>query len=324
MKMIDMTCPKCGAIMKIDSDKGEARCEYCGNQVFIEKEETLEEIRAKAQSQSYGYHKGKLKAEAEAEEEAAKKKKHNSIKAKAIVIGVIVLMVVFSYVSRMMSKPRVNPFNCIEVSFQGTDGDGEIIVETIHAVEGIDVNLIDYDISKEDYLYQGDTITISAKSDDYLLTEKSKVYTVEGLDEYLKDPEDISDEALEMIHLKAEGVLDGNLSGTKVTGYFVDMKPVKLFLITDGKQTNELYDVFEVQFDVNGSEVIYYVTVCFDNIVACPDQPSFIKMSYGMYYGNITQVSGPIYITAYDSLEQLRVDILTNMESYMELKERDL
>lgn len=324
MKIIDMTCPKCGATMKTDLHKEEARCEYCGYYILIEQEDTLEEIRAKAQSKSYGYHKGRLKAEAEAKERAAKKEKSRRFKIGSIVIGVIILIGVFANLSQTVTKPRVNPFDCIEVSFRGTDGEGEIVVEMTNAVEGIDTNRIDYDISKKYYLSQGQTISIVAESDDYWLTETTKVYTVEGLDEYLKDVDDVSEEALELIHARAEEVLKLNLDKTKNVGYFVDMKPVKLFLATDGKRTNELYDVFEVHFAENGSESTYYVLVCFDNIIVRTDDPSFINMSYGMYWGHLTQVSGAIFIMAYDSLEQVRVDIRTNLESYMELQERDL
>ena len=69
MKVIHLTCPNCGASITPDLESGKGVCTYCGHQVLIEKEDTLEEIEAKAQSKSYGYHKEKLKAEAEAEQE---------------------------------------------------------------------------------------------------------------------------------------------------------------------------------------------------------------------------------------------------------------
>lgn len=322
MKMMDMTCPKCSASLKPDLDKGIAVCEYCGYQVLIEQEETLEEIREKAQSKSYGYHKGKLMAEEEAR--ASRKKKNRSKKVAAIVIGVFVLLVMAPVINQQLTKPKVNPFDCIEVSFRGKDGDGEIMINVTNAVEGIDVNRIDFDISKEDFLLQGETVSINATSRDYRLTEKTKIYVVEGLDEYLKDLENIPEEALEIIHMKAEAVQENNLSGTKSTDFFVDMKPVKLFLATDGKQNNELYDVFEVHFLTNNGEQTYYVLSCFDDVLIRNEKQVSIDMSYGMYYGNLTQVQGPIFIMAYNSVDEIRVDILTNQESYMELKELDL
>ena len=33
MKLIEITCPKCKATMKVDKSKKELNCEYCGNKI---------------------------------------------------------------------------------------------------------------------------------------------------------------------------------------------------------------------------------------------------------------------------------------------------
>ena len=38
MKLIEVTCPKCGATMKVDQNKKEMNCEYCGNKFLIDDE----------------------------------------------------------------------------------------------------------------------------------------------------------------------------------------------------------------------------------------------------------------------------------------------
>ena len=38
MKIIDMTCPHCGAYLKIDSEKTQAYCEHCGAKLAIDDE----------------------------------------------------------------------------------------------------------------------------------------------------------------------------------------------------------------------------------------------------------------------------------------------
>lgn len=323
MKMIDMTCPKCGAVMKIDADKEKALCEYCGALFLIEQEDTLEEIQAKAEARAYGYHKGRLRAEASA---TVKEKKQSKMKipVPVVVFAVILLIGVLPVMVEHFSKPQVNPFECIEVSFRGTDGEGEILIEITGAVPGIDANLIEYEISKDRHLLQGETVSIEADSSDYRLTQKTMMYTVEGLDEYLKDLEDLPEDALSLIHTQSEDVLEINLDSTESAGYFVDMKPVKMFLITDGKQANILYDVFEVRFVVDGAEENYYVTAGFEDVILRSGGQSPVNMSYGMYYGHLTQVQGAIFIMAYDSLEDIRNELLLNMESYLELKEMDL
>lgn len=318
MKVQDMTCPKCGATMTYNAEKSKAECAYCGYRMLIEQRESISQLRERMRSQAYGYHRGKL----EAQEEAERRRKLRKFRNIAIFIGVLVLFICIANFSKVMSKPKVNPFDLVQISFQGTDGQGEVLVEQLSGEA--DVNLIDYRISKSHGLFQGETITVEATSEAYRLGETTRTYVVEGLDEYLKDLSDIPKDALELIHAKAENVLKLNLDNSKNAGYFVDMKPVKLFLTTDGKQKNELYDVFEVGFSVNGEESVYYVLACFEDVLVREEAQTSLSMSYGMYYGNLTQVSGSIWIMAYDSVEDVRTDILTSQESYMELKELDL
>ena len=320
MEMNHMICPRCGAELKLDEDRERAHCEYCGHTVLLEREETAEEIRERAQSRSYGYHSGRLEAEAR----ARRKDFFWGILKKLIIVGVIALIIGIATVVVEVSKSKVNPFDYIEVSFQGNDGKGEIVIEEIGTTDDINLKKIDFDISKNRQLAEGETIKITAQSQEYRLTETTRTYTVEGLDEYLKDLKDLPEEALEIIHSQAQSSLDINLSHTKNAEVFVDMKPVKLFLLTDGKQTNTLYDVFEVHFNTRNGELTKYVTVCFNDVLIREGEQISIDMSYGMYIGHLTEVSGAIYITGYDSVDRVKNDILTSQESYMELKELDL
>lgn len=318
MKVQDMTCPKCGATMTYNEEKSKAECAYCGYRMLIEQKESISQLRERMRSQSYGYHKGKL----EAQEEAERRRKQRKFRNIIIFMGVFVAFVVLANFSKVMAKPKVNPFDQIEISFQGTDGKGEVLIEQVSGEA--DTNQIDYRLSKSHGLFQGETITVEATSEAYRLEESTRTYVVEGLDEYLKELSDIPKEALELIHAKAENVLELNLDNSKRVGYFVEMKPVKLFLTTDGKQKNELYDVFEVRFSANGEESVYYVLACFDDVLVRKEAQASLSMSYGMYYGNLTQVSGAVWIMGYDSVEDIRTEILTSQESYMELKELDL
>ena len=47
-------------------------------------------------------------------------------------------------------------------------------------------------------------------------------------------------------------------------------------------------------------------------------------MPSGVYFGNLTQVQGWLWIMVYDSLEKVRAAILTSQDTSMELKELDL
>lgn len=316
MKMTDMTCPKCGAIMKMDSKKETVVCEYCGALFLLEKEETLEEIRAKAEAKAYGYHKGKMAARRTVSQKKSKKW------IPFLVVFILVFIAMGSAGYQEIIKPEVNPFSYIEVTFRGTDGKGEMIMEFTDVPEGIDVNCITYDASKERWLSQGESISIQASSSDYRLTEQVKTYTVCGLDEYLKDLDTLSDTAIEMINKQAEQVQELNLSHTG--NYFVDMVPVKMFLVTDGKRSNSLYDVFEVRFQTEEEEKILYIAAYFTDIIVRNNEQAPVNMSYGVYTGHLTSVQWSSFIMGYDSVDEVRQDILMNMESYLELKERDL
>ncbi len=320
MKMIDLTCPQCGANIETDPKMDKAVCKFCGYQALIEKEDTLEEIAAKSQSKSYGYHKGKLQAEAEMAKETSLQKK-KTVMAVLIALAVLTIMSVFIVVILQVSKPKANPFDCIEVSFEGTDGEGEAVIKKAGR-DGVDANRIDYEISKSSNLIQGESISISAKSTEYRLTEKSKTYVVEGLDEYLKDINDIPEETMELIHQKAKSAQKLNLSAEEEA--FASMKPVKLLLLTDGERKNQLYVIHEVTFSTGQEPITCYTATCFEGAVLLKGAENSVYLPGGSYYGNLLETGKTgFFIMGFESPDAACADILTNQEKNMELQERD-
>lgn len=319
MKMIDLICPQCGANIEPDPKAEKAVCKYCGYQALIEREDTLEEIAAKAQSKSYGYHKGKLQAEAEAAKEISQQQK-KGLPARVYIVIVVAVIGLAGLILSNTSKPKVNPFDYIEVSFEGTDGDGELVIKTFNK-DNVDANRIHYDISKMDDLIQGESISILADSSAYRLTEEARTYVVEGLDEYLKDMSDIPEEAWELIAQKAKSVQEINLSSHPEA--FKSMKPVKVLLLTDGERKSRLYVVHEVTFSTEGGNITCYVSTGFDGVVLRKGAQTSLDLSYGTYYGNATQTGTVIPITGYTSMEAVLADILTGQEKNMELTEKD-
>lgn len=307
MRTKDMTCPKCGAVMKVDSTRENAICEYCGYHVIMTRTDIPYKMNTMQNNTNSAY-----------------EKKRKIVIIATLIIAVIAFSNLFIQASVIRQTPKINPFDYIEVSFQGNDGKGEVIVETIAGEDGINPNEITYRFSQKSDLFEGNSITIYAESDTYRLSEESRLYKVEGLDEYLSDLESIPQEALELVHKKAKKVLDTNLENCKNTGLFKDMKPVKLFLLTDEKQENRLYDVFEAHFTVNEEEQIYYVVAIFDDVVVRDGKQVSLDMTYGVYGGHLTQVHSWLWIMAYESVEEVQTDILTSQKKQMELKELDL
>ena len=66
MKLIDTTCPKCGANLRVDADRQSAFCEYCGGQILIDDEAQHLQID-NAESAGYAFEKGRQRAQSEAQ-----------------------------------------------------------------------------------------------------------------------------------------------------------------------------------------------------------------------------------------------------------------
>ena len=66
MKLINTTCPKCGANLRIDADRKQAFCEYCGTQILIDDEVQHLQID-NAESAGYAFEKGRQRAQNEAQ-----------------------------------------------------------------------------------------------------------------------------------------------------------------------------------------------------------------------------------------------------------------
>ena len=64
MKLIDTTCPKCGANLRIDTDRQSAFCEYCGAQILIDDEVQHLQID-NAENAGYAFEKGRQRAQHE-------------------------------------------------------------------------------------------------------------------------------------------------------------------------------------------------------------------------------------------------------------------
>ena len=66
MKLIDTTCPKCGANLRVDADRQSVFCEYCGGQILIDDEVQHLQID-NAESAGFAFEKGRQRAQSEAQ-----------------------------------------------------------------------------------------------------------------------------------------------------------------------------------------------------------------------------------------------------------------
>lgn len=314
LEKIDLTCPKCGGNMEVDKENHSIHCPYCGHEVILEKSDS-ESIEEK----SYARQKGILRANQE--NQTVKKKR----KAKIAVItsGVIVLIILLSVVYYLL-QPKIDPFKYIDVSFSGKSGDGsaEIVYKNDEA-EDIELNNITYRISPNNYLSNGDTVTVTAESSDYMLSASSKKYTVSDLYSFLTELDSVSEKAEQVIHNKSRLTVDMDIGNT---GY-LSVAPYKMYLTIDGNRGNTLYDIYKVEYKNNdNSTAVRFVVVYYKNIIIFDtDEPS---MSYEgtMYSGQIIRTLDKGYngfMTGYKSIDDVKADILSHQSSAVKLQERD-
>ena len=63
MKLVDLTCPHCGAKLTVDADDQEASCEYCGSRLLLDDEDDDVYIHYEDMEQAgYEFEKGRQKA----------------------------------------------------------------------------------------------------------------------------------------------------------------------------------------------------------------------------------------------------------------------
>lgn len=284
MKKLDMTCPRCAASMILDEKHEHAKCEYCGYHMILEKKENVEEIKKRQEAKSYGYHAGKYKAEEEARKRAARKSRLGTI----IAIIIFVIIGCAGLLMQEYSKPMLeDPFEYLEVSFTGEDGDGELEMKVRNdAPEGIDMARVSFSSESKYDLTEGDIIVIEASCDDYRLGVTSKRYTVEGLELYLEDVSKLSEKQLEMIVESNKSIQNQNVELVLEEGETLQITPLHLICHKEGT-ANELYMISEVSFAVTDAK---YYTISFWEDVIINNTTGTLGVSYGHYMGNLISV----------------------------------
>ncbi len=284
MNKLDLTCPRCAATMTLDEKHEHAICEYCGHQMVIEKKEKPEDLKKRQEAMSYGYHSGKYKAEEEAQKRA---KKGTYLKVTIFVIVFVFIGVAGIAVSYFKQPKLDDPFVYLEVSFEGTDGRGELKMQVMNdAPDGIDMARVHFNCEKEDFLSEGERIVIEATSQDYRLGESSKRYTVEGLECYLKDVQTLDEKQLDSIFTENETIQQGNVEMILEEGENLQIKPLQL-VCYNNKTENELFLISEVSFAI--SDKTYYTVSEWEDVVV-NNANGNLSISYGMHWGNLVTV----------------------------------
>lgn len=313
--VLDLTCPKCGGTMEPDRAKGSLHCPYCDYEQLLtpSDEET-------AEAKAYARQKGILQANAEAE----KTKKRSKLKKHLIIVGVIVAFFAAAFIYNEL-QPKINPFDYITVEFTGNTGSGSAEVVYVENEDSeVDPRNISYTVSPRGYLSEGDTVTVTASSSTYVLSETSKTYTVEGLGTYLTELDSLSVKAVTMIHNKSDILVERVTSCAFTKPKSVT--PCKMYLTTDGK-SNMLYDVYRIIFpDDEDTESERFAVVYYKNVIVHDTDEPTMNYDSSMYCGQIIEVcdnSYEGYITGYKALKDAKADILSHQSTAITLQERE-
>lgn len=180
--------------------------------------------------------------------------------------------------------PEYDPFEYVEVSFSGMDGNGDA---TIDAGDNNPLPDVSYRFDTSSYyLSNGDEITVTAYTasgdledycddNDYILVQSSMTYTVEGLDGYAVSMDDLTPEMLAELQGQAQDTIVASYSlddGESVTSanyiglYFFSTKNYDY-----SWNHNMVYLVYEVTIATPAGDIVLYTYVGFDDVILLAD-----------------------------------------------------
>lgn len=179
---------------------------------------------------------------------------------------------------------EIDPYEGLEVTFGGISPDG--YVDYVYTGTSPYVSERSFIVDKDSNLKNGDTVTISIESyneqiaaqSGYRLTETSKAFTVEGLDEYVQSYSEIPEEFLEYAKEEAQDTINAYvareyseecpLTPIEYAGYIFNVAK-------EGKDAdwfNELYIIYRGTVSHNENEfhdtMVYYPVLYSDLLLS--------------------------------------------------------
>lgn len=315
-KNASMICPKCGASLKIEAyndNYDQIVCPYCDYKRIEPKRKSTVEQMEHEENIVYAKEKGYLRANDEIEEI----KKNRTRKRIGISISVLLFAVIIFNFVKKMNRPKVDPFSYVTIDCSGIDGKGKCQMKLEDAKDDkgeiINTSKIKYQISKTDEFSNDDTFTVTAESDTYQLTEKSKVYTVSGLDEYLKNVDELSQDNIDLFVSEAlakqPDVTDSSDGAT------FNSVTAKKLIVMSADQTSTVYVISEIDYTLqDGTKVSYYLSTYFKNVVLRKNSSGEYSVSHGesMYTGDMIHLVGSRFFIGYASQEAAESAARTN------------
>ncbi|MDO4835907.1 MAG: hypothetical protein Q4B07_05615 [Clostridia bacterium] len=275
-----LLCPQCGGNMEVETQEGTQllSCPFCGYSEVYEKELTMDEKIVMAHRLAHARESARLRAQEEYESRQKKSVrtktvwKQSSLPAWArtlIILGVILSVIggIVLFSRWDPTKKTVDPFQYVEVTFSGTDGEGKAEIKPLPIDE--EGNDIRYSLSSHGWLSEGDSIILKASDGSYNLKSRKKTYIVTGLDPYVTDAAQLDEAAQAYLHELSENAIDqgyGRGVNYSLLGVFTKQydtytyRPCGIVLLSDGQRGNYILNVYEITFaNPENAETIYIV-----------------------------------------------------------------
>ncbi len=266
----------------------------------------------------------RLRAKREREEAGRKRRKLVLILVAAAVVAVLAAVIVLTGSRRK----AVDPFVFVTVTFSGGEGRGVAQMD-VRGNELVDTSLISYHMDRTHGLKEGDIVTVTAESSEYVMKRSQETYTVSGLDRYLTELAPLSEEAIEVIHEQSVEVnLRNRELSDEIVHECVDFYPTKMYLLTDGEARNLLYDVYAAEYAMDNDEIqkIYLVTY-YENIIVKERDEVTIEYGKCFYDGKDIEFGESVFhkstVVGFESYEEIEENLGLHQETGMELQERD-
>lgn len=327
MKITHLNCPRCGARLEVNEDIGRFHCDYCGHEAMFERDESKEDNIRFIEEESYAREKGALRAQ--------EQNKRGVILGR--IVGLVILVAILGGVlfvlDRIQEAKRVviNPFDYLELTFSGKNGSGEASWKLVDTGDvDSDLSGLDYILDKTYDLYNGDQIAVVAKnySGDYKMDPVKKIYTVEGLSEYLQDLSALDDDLMAEIHSASQGVLKGESSMYNTNVEEITYEPVKTVFFTNGVDENILFDLFLAHLTFEDGETgDFYMAAKFLDVSAEPGVSGSFSYRIAFTFGESTtyKIDGRMisFVNGFYDIEAADAAFNAENQSGMQRQERE-
>ncbi len=230
----------------------------------------------------------------------------------------------------------IDAFSDLQVTFTGTYPQS-----SVQYSGGVD--FIEYTISKEEGVKNGDVVTVTASlsdeySEDFVLEEVSKDYTVDGLAAYVMNLSELPEDMAAKLEQQSQDIIASDAADWQEEATLASAEFLGYYFLS-GKEgfssygSNCIYCVYRVNANIencyyipdnadncNGTQS-YFTFVKYDNLMLLADGTSSVNLSNGRLTNNyyesdweryLTFFNDPLSFNGYGDLDSMFNDCVTS------------